>query len=113
METYLVCASLERVRISEGASVVLVRGIDLRIYSAAGARKLASVSDRQSEWELRCEDGRIRARRETGEGVGQATLDLPEPVVIQSPAGFLQYKGKPYREELRIYSAGSLCGLLG
>src|SRR5260370_1052457 len=91
-----------RVRISEGSSVVLVRGIDLRIYSADGARKLASVSDRHSEWELRCQDGRIRARRAEGEGVGQSTLDLAEPVVIQSPAGFLQYKGKPYREELRI-----------
>ena len=98
-----------RVRISEGSSVVLVRGIDLRIYSAAGARKLASVSDRHSEWELRCQDGRIRAHRDSGEGVGESTLDLAEPVVIQSPAGFLQYKGKPYREELHVHSVGSLC----
>lgn len=98
-----------RVRISEGTSVVRVRGLDLRISSGAGARKLASVSDRQSEWELRCEDGRVRARRAEGEGVGQSSLDLPEPVIIQSPAGFLRYKGRPYREELQIYSAGSLC----
>ena len=101
-----------RVRISEGTSVVNVRGFDLRIYTAAGARKLASVSDRQSEWELRCEDGRIRAHRLSGGGgdvIGQSWLDLAEPVVIRSPVGFLQYKGHPYREELRVHTAGSLC----
>src|SRR6185437_1298349 len=64
-----------RVRISEGSSIVAVRGYDLRI---GGERKLAAVSDRQSEWELRCEDGRIRARRDSGNGVGDSSLDLPE-----------------------------------
>jgi stage II sporulation protein D len=98
-----------RVRVAEGASVVNVGGYDLRLYTNAGARRLASVADRQTSWELRCEDGRVRARRVSGGGVGETTLDLAEPVVIQSPAGFLQYNGRPYREELRVYSAGSLC----
>jgi stage II sporulation protein D len=99
-----------RVRLNEGASVVRVRGFDLQIYNAGGSRGPVVAADRQSEWELHCEDGRIRANQISGtESIGQKTLDLADPAVIRSPAGFLQYSGKPFREELLIYSVGSLC----
>jgi stage II sporulation protein D len=101
-----------RVRVNEGASVVRVRGYDLRIYdqssgTSPGGRHLAVASDRESDWEFRCEDGRIRAQRLGG--AGASSFDLAEPAVIRSPSGFIQYQGKPYREELRIFTAGSLC----
>src|SRR6185437_13508971 len=94
-----------RVRLTEGASVVHLRGFDLRISGSApgqgGNRTLAAVADRESYWELRCEGGRIRAHRTLGNTVGGSQwLDLAEPAIIRSPAGFFEYEGKPYREEL-------------
>jgi stage II sporulation protein D len=108
-----------RVRLANAEPRVLLHGYDLRFYEGvssgkarhpalAGSRQVASV-DRRSEWELHCHAGRIRAT-ERGGGRGPAkTLDLREPVTVETPAGFLHFRNQPYREALHIYSNGSSC----
>jgi stage II sporulation protein D len=59
-----------------------------------------------SEWEFQCRHDRVRAIRL---GKSGAALDLPSPLGITTPAGFFQVRGRPYREELRIFAKGSLC----
>jgi stage II sporulation protein D len=98
-----------RVRLTEGASVALIRGTDLRFYQSTGPALISA--DSQSEWELRCQSGRVRAVR-TGSRwghVGIQSVDLQEPVTIKSSAGFISLGGKPYREGFQIHSQGSLC----
>ena len=102
-----------RVRIAEALAHVQVRGFDLRISESARAAttaKLARAMDRESDWDFRCQDGRIRGTRTSGNKA--ETLDLLEPVAIQTPAGFLSFKGRPYRDELYIYSSGSFCEVI-
>lgn len=98
-----------RVRLTEGTSVVQVRGFDLKIFQGSSNRKPAFQASRESDWELRCQDGRVRAKRVSGDGVGEGLVELPEPVILKSPAGFLQYHGKPFHEELSVHTVGSLC----
>jgi stage II sporulation protein D len=96
-----------RVRLAESVSKVSVRGLDMKFFQGPG-RNLASASPQSSEsseWDFRCQDGRIRAIPSQG-GV---TLTLRGPVSVSSPAGMLHYHGRPYRDELRIRSVGSLC----
>jgi stage II sporulation protein D len=106
-----------RVRLTEGAPVAKIEGYDLRIYQKIRntVRGPAAVqAERRSQWEFHCQEGRIRAKRVGGHAgrIGTETLDLQEPVVIRSPAGFISYSGRPYREELRIHSVGSLCEVI-
>ncbi len=101
-------ATRVRVRLSESVSNVAIRGFDLRIFQSASqpsSRTLASAPSESSEWIFRCQDGRIRAIPSQG----GATLTLKGPVSITSPAGMIHYRGKPYRDEIRIHSVGSLC----
>jgi stage II sporulation protein D len=93
-----------RVRLSESISKVAIRGFDMKFLQSK-ARTLASAPTESSEWIFRCQDGRIRAIPSDG----GATLTLKGPVSIQSPAGMIHFHGKPYRDEIRIYSVGSLC----
>jgi stage II sporulation protein D len=98
-----------RVRLNEGAAVALIRGIDLQFYQSTGPALISA--NNQSEWELRCQSGRVRAVR-TGARAGRVgiqSVDLQEPVTVRSPAGFISFGGKPYREEFQIHSEGSLC----
>jgi stage II sporulation protein D len=101
----LLIPSRIRVRLAEAIPKVEVRGYDLKIYEKAH-RSLASAPDRLSQWELRCQDGRIRAIPLSG---GGKTLELQEPVSVQSPSGFVRFHDRPYREELEIHSVGSFC----
>ena len=98
-----------RVRLTEGASVALIRGTDLRFYRSTGPALISA--DSQSQWEIRCQSGRVRAvRTGTRAGhVGIQSIDLREPVTIKSLAGFISFGGKPYREAFQIHSQGSLC----
>ncbi|MCM2278676.1 MAG: SpoIID/LytB domain-containing protein [Oligoflexia bacterium] len=89
-----------RVRIAEAIPMATLRGFDLRIGT--------HTQDAASEWEFRCQDDRIRALQVGG----TRTLELASPVTIETPAGFLQFRGRPYREELRIHSVGSLCEVI-
>lgn len=108
-----------RVRLAEASPRAVVRGFDLRFFESVDAggrgnpganRKLAATPDRASEWELRCQEGRIRAVPTAGTQGG--TLDLKEPVRIMSPAGFVRLDGRPYREDLEVRSVGSLCEIV-
>src|SRR4051812_48700073 len=95
-----------RVRLLEAEPKVDVRAFDLRIYEKAReapARRLAHVGNRLGAWVFHCNEGRIRATPVDG-GV---TLELREPVAISTPAGFLNVKQRPYREEVLLYSVGS------
>ncbi len=96
-----------RVRIAEAAPSVMVRGFDLRILSQAD-RKSTQHFNRMSEWEFRCQAGRVRA---LSASLGKS-LDFKEPATVQTEAGFVSFQGRPYREELRIFSNGSLCEVI-
>src|SRR5438046_996110 len=79
-----------RVRIAEAPPVVKIRGFDLQIYEPAarpGSRRLAQFANRLSEWEIRCQKGRVRATL-TG-GAHPRQLELGEPAIVSTPAGFL------------------------
>lgn len=93
-----------RVRLAETVAKVGIRGYDLKIFQSK-LHTLASAPAEASEWEFRCQDGRIRAIPSQG----GATLTLKGPVSISSPAGMIHYRGKPYRDEIRIHSVGSFC----
>jgi stage II sporulation protein D len=100
-----------RVRVSPGLPLVHVRGFDLRIFDQAQAGSaephLASAPDRQSEWDLRCSHGSVRAVRVgAGADASEDALELQAPVAIQTPAGFLSLHGRPYRGELVVYPVG-------
>ena len=102
-----------RVRILEAVSRVRIRGFDLTMGGGSSGRSLAAFrrADRASEWDFHCQSGRIRATRvDRSGGIGGATtIELPEPAIIQSPAGFLKIQDKSYRETVRIHAEGSLC----
>jgi stage II sporulation protein D len=93
-----------RVRVSAGVPVVALRGFDLRIHDRAKAR-IAAAPGRQSQWEIRCFHGQIRASRVDGE----AELELKGPVAVQTPAGFLHFQGRPFRGELVIHAGKGGC----
>lgn len=98
-----------RVRLTDKAPKITVRGYDLKIYhtgkKTAPKRWLAATGDKSTEWELRCGGGKIWGASLTS----GKSVNLIEPVTIETPAGFLHYEGKPFREELRIYSKGDKC----
>jgi len=105
-----------RVRIAEGVPHVVVRGFDLRIYETEKwGLKLVTAVDKTSEWEFRCQEGRIRVMALHSSHKSQA-IELPkelkEPVSIQTPVGFLHYGSQPYRNEFNIYSSGLLCDVI-
>lgn len=96
-----------RVRLSEGSSVVTLRGFDLQIRQGI-AHQLTHTVDPARALEFRCQEGRIRATPIDAETKNE-TQDLQEPVSIRAQSGFVHFKNRPYREEIRIYSVGSLC----
>lgn len=109
-----------RVRLEENATRVQIRGFDLRLSetqrSAQGQTGWAVKlkAQRMTEWLFTCRGARIHAIRkadpkERGREVETGSAVLQNPALIRSPAGFLSLQGKPYREEVRIYSRGSTC----
>src|SRR5438105_4750012 len=73
-----------RVRLAEAVPLAVLRGFDLRIFQTEHEdRRLAVQAERGTEWEFRCQEGRIRA---TEKG-GPKTLDLAEPIFVESPSG--------------------------
>jgi stage II sporulation protein D len=97
-----------RVRIGESVARGEIRGFDLRIHETIEPqlRKLAQSAARATEWEFSCGDGRVQMVRLDQK---EASLRLKSPVSIESPAGFLKFQGRPFRETLRIHSKGDLC----
>ncbi|MGZ3707273.1 MAG: SpoIID/LytB domain-containing protein [Bdellovibrionota bacterium] len=101
---HMATSSRIRVRLDEAAPKVTVRGYDLSLRESRFDRSVFHA-DRTTSWELHCQNGRIRALATAG---GRA-LDLQEPVTIASAAGFVNVRGQPYRDEIRVWSVGSLC----
>lgn len=99
-----------RVRLAEAVAKAEVRGFDLSFFEEQ-KRLLVRATDQLSRWEFRCQEGRIRATPVTAQGHGE-TLELREPATVRTPAGFLNFRGRPYREELLIYSSGSFCEVI-
>jgi stage II sporulation protein D len=104
-----------RVRLSEAVSKVQVRGQGLRVFEGGeggqrgGARRdLAAHSEGSVLWELRCQNGRVRAISDE-KGGSRRALDLREPVAIRVGEGKIEYQGRPYRDELQVRSVGSFC----
>ena len=99
-----------RVRLAEAAPGVSIHGYDLTIREHSEHGKTVGPPfeksfDRTSSWEIRCQDGFVRAIQ----GGGKQSLELKAPISIESQGGFLLFHGKPYREEIRVFSNGSLC----
>ncbi|MEK6579526.1 MAG: SpoIID/LytB domain-containing protein [Bdellovibrionota bacterium] len=91
-----------RVRVAEAVTQVEIQGLDLQIFQDTRLRKTIALD---STWEIRCQEGRIRAISKTG----GRTIDLKEPAIFQSRTGVLKLGGKRFRDEIHIYSSGSLC----
>lgn len=101
-----------RVRITEGVSHVDIRGYDLKIYQTKkGISEPVAQIDKTSEWQFRCQEGKIRARQLHTSKMARV-FDLQEPVTIKSPVGFLHYGEMPYRNQMTLYSAGLLCEVI-
>ncbi|MDR3607217.1 MAG: SpoIID/LytB domain-containing protein [Oligoflexia bacterium] len=95
-----------RVRLAEAATSVPIRGYDLKIYQTVrSAPALAYAAEKSSEWEFRCAGSRVRAISLRG----NKTLDFAGPVTISTPAGLIRLGNRPYRDQIRIYAAGSFC----
>jgi stage II sporulation protein D len=92
-----------RVRIAEQLDRFRVRGFDLR-FSLAQSR-----FDRSTEWEVSCFRDQVRARQ-----VGQRRELLHRGALeIDTPAGFMQFNGRPYREALVVVpTGGSRCDVV-
>lgn len=103
-----------RVRLAEAAPAVRLRGMDLRFASrpaiipAASLAADSGAAEGSGDWELRCQRDRIRAVNATQ---GKA-FDFRSPVSVASPAGFVQFRGRPYREEIRVHAVGSFCEVI-
>ncbi|MBI4924618.1 MAG: SpoIID/LytB domain-containing protein [Bdellovibrio sp.] len=92
-----------RVRIYEKELVVTVRGFDLRLYTGINKTQLVYFANQLSEWNVQCQNGKIFLTQEHRNYV------LPEPLVIESEAGFTSVQNFPYRETLLFYSKGKYC----
>ena len=102
-----------RVRLVEAIAKAEVRGFDLSLFQQGRGqnRQLAVAADRMSQWEFQCSRGRVRAVAISARSKNKV-FDLQEPVSIHTPAGFLSFGGRPYRDELHIYSKGSSCEVI-
>ncbi len=92
-----------RVRLAEGLPQVSLRGFDLELNDG----QLKKTLDRTSDWMLTCEGSRVTAVLKTD----AKPLVFRSPLRVQSPAGFLTFNGKPYRDAFVIRSvarAGSV-----
>ena len=98
-----------RIRLSDADPRVKIRGYDLKIFQANGA-SLAASTDRLSEWEFRC---RFDSRGPVVQGQSarnNRSIVLRSRVVIESPSGFLNYAGRPYRERITIHAVRTPLG---
>ncbi len=96
-----------RVRIAEEVATFRVRGFDLHFmeYGAGPSTFPVARADRATEWSFRCTGGKLHV---TGGGSKKPTV-VKGPLSVESPAGFFQFNGRPYREALHIYANRSSC----
>lgn len=103
-----------RVRLSEALPVVQIRGFDLKFHEQGmrlqGQRRLASISNRSTRWQLHCSKGRVQAiPLDPSAGTLQPVV-VQQPLSIESPAGMLQVQGRRYRDSLQVYASTSQPG---
>jgi len=98
-----------RVRLSSGVPEAWVRGMDLQIKNSEGNFSRPQDVARAQEWKFRCHENKVEVVQVGDRG---QTLVLESPVQVASQAGFLQFNGRPFREEFRIFSLGSLCEVI-
>jgi stage II sporulation protein D len=99
-----------RVRIAEKTPRVLIRGFDLRILDTQRwGLQMAAAIDKTSEWEFYCNGTQIQAKA-LHSNRQPSVLNLKSPVSIQTPGGFLHFRGQPYRNEIRIHSSANTHG---
>ncbi len=88
-----------RVRVGQELSAVRIRGFDLRwVAPSVSARRW----DQMTEWGLRCPGRQVEAVQIGGEAKLQAAGRLR----VETPAGFLHWEGRPFREALTVIADG-------
>jgi stage II sporulation protein D len=109
-----------RVRVVDGVHSVLVRGFDLKFQSVnrddlkiqqasalrelSGRPSLSARTDRFSQWKVACPNGGVVQAEQFGNGkLPLRRVFFAGPVRIESPAGFVTVKGKPYREKIFVH----------
>jgi len=94
-----------RVRVAEEASDSLkIHGFDLKGYEfSREGEKLLAEPGRSSEWTISCAEKAIHIK------VGDKIFNLTKPFLIETPAGFLRFRGRPYHDSLRIYARAGGC----
>ncbi len=96
-----------RVRLTEAAEVVPLRGFDLKFRdrAIAGSERVLARSDRIAEWDLRCRLGWVHAVNRQN----HKKVSVHGSLTVETPAGFFQFRGRPYREELVIHPDQTTC----
>lgn len=88
-----------RVRVGQALPAVRIRGFDLRwVGASVNSRRW----DQMSEWGLRCPGRQVEAVQIGGEAKFQAQGRLR----VETPAGFLHWDGRPFRESLTVIADG-------
>jgi stage II sporulation protein D len=94
-----------RVRIGVGVPQFRLRGFDLHFghsQVAGGGIRF----DRLTEWTIECRGRKVMARGTPGSRSYTGGLE------VDTPAGFLQYEGRPYREEIRVEPVQGGCDVI-
>ncbi len=104
-----------RVRLTEGVEEARLHAFDLTLLEHG---RSVFRADRLSNWTLHCDSmGKVeftevvepaRAGETTGTPLPRR-LGFTSPVALETPAGFLSFQGKPYRERLRVYAGKRGC----
>ena len=88
-----------RVRVGQELKGVRIRGFDLRWFGASVSPRRW---DQMTEWGLRCPGRRVEAVQVGG----VAKFHAPGRLRVDTPAGFLHWEGRPFRESLTVIADG-------
>ena len=99
-----------------------VRGFDLQFFESYKVKRKKKTkqawrsvgsTSRLGKWSFKCRGnkviGRTRVKSSSNRKSKFKKAKFKSPLAIRTPAGFLKFKGKPYREELRIYANRNRC----
>lgn len=90
-----------RVRFSDSLDRLVLRGIDLRVYSAEKQNLLLQGSGTKS-WKVSCDSRNVRMGSKT----------FRKGVYVESPAGFLRVESLPYRGRIWLHAGKKGCELI-
>ncbi len=94
-----------RVRLTEGSSEVRLHAFDLTMLEHG---RSVFRADRLSNWTVHC-DSTGKVEFTEVDAALPRRLGFSSPVALETPAGFLSFQGKPYRERLRVYAGKRGC----